>query len=292
MPSSYHGGNSVEPITGRADHEPRHHEGVSAIAVTLTAPPTTPPSTDPDATIRRRRAALRLALRLYARELRRRPLLTTLACVLPALGNICLHYLPPLAVAAVVGRLVGGRGPDRGLIAPYVVAFAAAMLAGQVCWRAGIHCLNRADAYGMEQLYIDGMDELLAKDAAFFHENFAGSLTKRVLTFASQYEDFVDTLAFQIVANLLPLAFASVVLWQFDPLLVLVLLGDDHGERTRGGAADPPPAGAGRRARGVVDAAVRPRRGHAEQHGRGPRLRLRAARGGRARAAGRGSTAG
>jgi ATP-binding cassette, subfamily B, bacterial len=225
MPFSYHGGNSVEPITTRADHQPRHHEGVPAIAVTLTAPPTTPPSTDPDAAIRRRRAALRLALRLYAREMRRRPLLTLWALLLPALGNICLNYLPPLAVAAVVGRLIAGEDLTAGLVAPYVVAFAAAMLAGQVCWRAGIHCLNRADAYGMEQLYIDGMDELLAKDAAFFHENFAGSLTKRVLTFASQYEDFVDTLAFRIVANLLPLAFASVVLWQFDPLLVLVMLG-------------------------------------------------------------------
>jgi ATP-binding cassette subfamily B protein len=106
-----------------------------------------------------------------------------------------------------------------------VVGFAAAMLAGEVCWRAGIHCLNRTDAYGIEQLHLDGMDALLAKDTAFFHENFAGSLTKRVLSFASQFEDFVDTLVFRVVANLLPLVFASVVLWRIDPLLVLVLLG-------------------------------------------------------------------
>ena len=203
----------------------RHHEGVSAIAVTLTAPPSTPPSTEPDPTTRRRRAALRLALRLYAREMRRRPLLTLCALVLPAFGNICLNYLPPLAVAAVVGRVLAGETLTAALITPYVWGFAAAMLAGQLFWRAGIHCLNRTDAYGMEQLYIDGMDELLAKDAAFFHENFAGSLTKRVLSFASQYEDFVDVLAFRIVANVLPLGFASVVLWQFDPRLVLVLLG-------------------------------------------------------------------
>jgi ATP-binding cassette subfamily B protein len=204
----------------------RPNEGATtaatATAATTTAPrPTEPPAPAPH----RRRAALRLALRLYGRELRRRPVLTAFALVLPALGNICLQYLPPLAVAALVARIVAGESLDIGLVAPYVIGFAAAMLAGQVCWRAGIHLLNRADAYGMEQLYIDGMDELLAKDAAFFHENFAGSLTKRVLTFASQYEDFVDTLAFRIVANLLPLAFASVVLWQFDPLLVLVMLG-------------------------------------------------------------------
>ena len=45
------------------------------------------------------------------------------------------------------------------------------------------------------------MDELLAKDAAFFHDNFAGSLTKRVLSFASRFEDFIDKLAFNIVAQ-------------------------------------------------------------------------------------------
>ena len=42
------------------------------------------------------------------------------------------------------------------------------------------------------------MDELLAKDAAFFHDNFAGSLTKRVLSFAAGFEDFADTLMFNV----------------------------------------------------------------------------------------------
>jgi ATP-binding cassette, subfamily B, bacterial len=192
--------------------------------ITLTtAPPVTRPATD--TAPGRRKAALRLALRLYARELRRRPLLTGLALLLPALGSICLHYLPPLAVAGLVSRIVAGEALDTAVLAPYLALFVGALVAGEICWRCGIHCLNRVDAYGMEELYVRGMDELLGKDAAFFHENFAGSLTKRVLTFASQYEDFVDTLAFQIVANLLPLAFASVVLWQFDPRLVLVLLG-------------------------------------------------------------------
>ena len=32
------------------------------------------------------------------------------------------------------------------------------------------------DARGIEHLYVIGMDELFAKDAAFFHDNFAGSL--------------------------------------------------------------------------------------------------------------------
>ena len=68
------------------------------------------------------------------------------------------------------------------------------------------------------------MDELFAKDAAFFHDNFAGSLTKRVLSFASRFEEFVDTLTFSVVGSLVPLVFASVVLWRYDPLLVVGLL--------------------------------------------------------------------
>ena len=191
--------------------------------VTDTPPRADTPGTDTASP--RRRAALRLALRLYARELRRHPLLTTLTFVLPAMGAICVRYLPPLAVAGLIARLADGQALTLPLVAPYVGAFAGALLAGEACWRGGIHCLNRVDAYGIERLHVDGMDELLAKDAAFFHENFAGALTKRVLSYASQYEDFVDTLTFQIAANVLPLAFASVVLWQFDPLLVLVLLG-------------------------------------------------------------------
>ena len=196
----------------------RPDQGVTTV-VTDTAPAPTPTNIDtPD----RRRTALRLALRRYARELRRRPALSAGALLLPALGGLCVRYLPPLVVASLVAQLAAGGAPS---VTGHALVFAGALLAGEVFFRAGIHCLNRTDAYGMERLYVDGLDELLAKDAAFFHENFAGSLTKRVLSYASQFEDFVDTLAFQIVANVLPLVFASIVLWQFDPLLVLVLLG-------------------------------------------------------------------
>lgn len=68
------------------------------------------------------------------------------------------------------------------------------------------------------------MDELFAKDAAFFHDNFAGSLTKRVLSFASRFEEFIDTLTFSVVGSFVPLLFGSVVLWRYDPLLVVGLL--------------------------------------------------------------------
>ncbi len=193
------------------------------MSVTLAARPAAAqaPATARD----RRAAALRLAVRLYGRELRRRPWLTAGAMLFPAVGSVCVSYLPPLVVAALVGRAVAGEPLSGPLLVPYVLAFAAALLGGEALWRLGVHCLNRADAYGIEQLYVSGLDALLAKDASFFHDNFAGSLTKRVLSFASQYEDFVDTLSFRIVSSIVPLGFASVVLWRIEPLLVAVLVG-------------------------------------------------------------------
>ena len=78
----------------------------------------------------------------------------------------------------------------------YVLGFAATMLLARTVWRVGMHCMIRTNGRGIEHLYVLGMDELLAKDAAFFHDNFAGSLTKRVLSFAARFEEFATTLVF------------------------------------------------------------------------------------------------
>ncbi|MFJ3230704.1 ABC transporter ATP-binding protein [Streptomyces sp. NPDC086787] len=165
-----------------------------------------------------------LALRYYGRELARLRWLTVPAMLLPALGNIGINYLAPLAVAKLVARIAGQSDISLGTALPYVVGFAVVLLVSEALWRGGIHCLNRLDALGIERLYIIGMDELFAKDAKFFHDNFAGSLTKRVLSFASRFEEFADTLTFNIVGSLVPLLFGSVVLWRYEPLLVVALL--------------------------------------------------------------------
>jgi len=165
-----------------------------------------------------------LALRFYRQELTRRKRVSVPALLLPALGNISLHYLAPLVVANLAGRLAAGADVGLATMFPSILAFAGLLLLGEGLWRVAIHCLNRTDGRGIENLYVIGMNELLAKDAAFFHDNFAGSLTKRVLSFASRFEEFVDTVAFAVIANLVPLLFASVVLWLYDPLLVVALV--------------------------------------------------------------------
>jgi ATP-binding cassette subfamily B protein len=172
-----------------------------------------------------RRSAVLLALRYYNRELRDQWRVAAPAMVLRALGTICLFYLAPLAVGGLVGHLSTGGDGTVAVLMPYVLGFGAVMLTGEALWRVGLHFLNRTDARGIERLGVVGMDELLAKDAAFFHDNFAGSLTKRVLSFSGGFEEYADTLTFSIIAKVVPLAFASVVLWQYHPLLVFVLVG-------------------------------------------------------------------
>lgn len=165
-----------------------------------------------------------LALRYYMRELTRRRLLTAPALLLPAVGNTGINYIAPLIIAKLVGQIAGHPGTSVGSALPYVFAFAGVLLLSEAFWRVGLHCLNRLDARGIEHLYVVGLDELFAKDATFFHDNFAGSLTKRVLSFASRFEEFVDTLTFSIVGRFVPLAFGAVVLWRYEPLLVVGLL--------------------------------------------------------------------
>ena len=165
-----------------------------------------------------------LAFRYYGRELARRRWLTAPAMLLPALGTTGTNYIAPLVVAKLVARIADNDAISVGSALPYVLTFGGVLLLAETLWRIGLHFLNRLDALGIEHLYVIGMDELFAKDAAFFHENFAGSLTKRILSFASRFEEFVDTMTFSVVSNLVPLLFGSVVLWQYQPLLVVGLL--------------------------------------------------------------------
>ncbi|EGX54861.1 ABC transporter ATP-binding protein [Streptomyces zinciresistens K42] len=150
--------------------------------------------------------------------------LTLPAMLLSAAGNIGINYVAPLIVAKLVGDLASGAGLTVASALPYVAGFVGVLLLAEALWRVALHCMNRLDALGIEHLYVIGMDELFAKDTAFFHDNFAGALTKRVLSFASRFEQFVDTLTFQVVGSFVPLAFGAVVLWRYEPLLVVGLL--------------------------------------------------------------------
>ena len=174
---------------------------------------------------RRMGSALRLVVQRYIRQIRRRPAIAVPALLLPGIGDVLVFYAPPLVVARLLGQFARDEQLSAAELAPYVLTFAGLWLAGEVIWRIAAVLLARAEVRGMEALYVEAMEELLAKDLAFFHENFAGSLTKRALGYARRYEDVFDVMSFQVIANLIPLAFVTVVLWTYSPLLVVALLG-------------------------------------------------------------------
>src|SRR5262245_61732494 len=170
-------------------------------------------------------AALWLVVRRYCSQIRRHPAIAFLALVLPGFGQILNFYAPPLIIAMVLGKFANDARPSLRELMPYVLAFAGVWLAGEAIWRVAGFLLARAEIRGLEELYVEAMDELLAKDLSFFHDNYTGSLTKRALGYARRFEDVFDVMSFQVVANVLPLGFVAFVLWTYSPLLILTLVG-------------------------------------------------------------------
>ena len=113
-------------------------------------------------------------------------------------------------------RATSRSRPPR--LTPYVLTFAGLWLAGQIVWRIAIALIARVEIRGMEALYIEAMDELLAKDLAFFQNNYAGSLTKRALGYARRFEDVFDVLAFQVAPTCCRSASSASCSGRYSPL--------------------------------------------------------------------------
>jgi ATP-binding cassette subfamily B protein len=170
-------------------------------------------------------AGLKLVLQRYGAQIRRRPALAISALLLPAIGDVLAFYVPPLIVAKLLSAFARQDQLSARDLVPFVLTFTGVWLAGEVVWRIAAPMIARAEIRGIESLYLEAMDDLLAKDLAFFQDNYAGSLTKRALGYARRFEDVFDVLCFQVLPNFLPIVFVSVVLWRYSPLLVVVLIG-------------------------------------------------------------------
>jgi ATP-binding cassette subfamily B protein len=174
---------------------------------------------------RRLHAATQLVIERYGRQIRARPWLAAASLLLPGIGNILVFYVPPLALANVLATLAHDSRASLGELAAPVALLAVAWGCGELVWRVAGVLHSRFERLAIGALYIEAMDELFAKDAGFFHNNFAGSLTKRVLGYARRFEDVFDVFAHSICGNLLTLLFALVVLARFSGWLIAVLVG-------------------------------------------------------------------
>ncbi len=153
-------------------------------------------TTAADRDSRRLNQALWLVLRRYGRQITRRPWISVPALIMPGIGDVLIFYAPPLVVAQLLGAVARGEALTIGTFMPYVPAFTALGSRAKSCGEEPRRSSHGSEIRGIESLYVEAMDELLAKDLAFFHNNFAGSLTKRALGYARRFEDVFDVLAF------------------------------------------------------------------------------------------------
>ena len=104
---------------------------------------------DPERDSTRLGQALRLVVRRYGAQIRRRPGLALPALLLPAVGDILIYYAPPLVVARILGAFARDEPLSAADLTPYVLTFAGLWLAGQAAWRASIAMMIRAELRGM-----------------------------------------------------------------------------------------------------------------------------------------------
>ncbi len=169
--------------------------------------------------------AVKQAFRDYLAQMRIEWRLAVPGVVLPSIGNVLVLYMPTLIVAALLKRFGDQGALTTADLLPYVLAFAGVWSLGELLWRFAIHFLIRVEVRSIERLYLNAMQALLRRDLSFFHNNFAGSLTKKTIAYAKNFEGFMDTLAFNVISQVLPLIFISAVLWLYSPWLMLALVG-------------------------------------------------------------------
>ena len=144
--------------------------------------------------------------------------------LMPGIGVTLIMYVPPLVIASVLTDFDGKLPSDISQLLPYLLVLAVSWLVGEICWHISFLISATYQSKVINRLNIYALNELIRRDAAFFNDNFTGSLTKRATVFAASYERFLDTLTYNIAGRLLPLIFAVVILWYISFYLVVVLV--------------------------------------------------------------------
>lgn len=168
---------------------------------------------------------VKVVLRDYIRETWKHRLYAVPSLLLPGIGSTFVFYVPPLIIAAAINHFDAQIPADLRELLPYLLMLGGGWLFGELCWHIALILMSKFESRGARGLYIYALDELLKRDADFFNNNFAGSLTKRVINYAQSYERFFDTVIFNIAGIIIPLIFALIILGTISPWLVVLLVG-------------------------------------------------------------------
>ena len=168
-------------------------------------------------------AAVWLVLKRYSAQLRKQPALTAGAIILPALGDILTYYAPPLIIAQLLGRVTRDESLGVRELAPYVAGFAGLWLGGQGCWRVAV-ASSFASRFAVSKRYIPRPWMSCSRKISRSFKTTTRDPSETRPRICEAVRGRVRRDGVQVATTILPLGFVSVVLWQYSPWLVAVML--------------------------------------------------------------------
>jgi ATP-binding cassette subfamily B protein len=170
------------------------------------------------------RESVNRVLRAYWTEYKRYPWASILGFFLPAIGTIFVLFVPPLILAKLINIFISsGSVTFKGTMG-LIVLYGVLWLLGEICWRVGMHFMNKVKASGMNSLSKIAYGWLAERDYAFYADNFVGSVTHKANSFVGSFEAFTTILNFNVVINVFPIIFAIIILGRYSLWLPLILL--------------------------------------------------------------------
>ena len=170
------------------------------------------------------RSAIELVIHNYTQQFFKDWRLAIPCFLLTGIGKILTVYIPPLIIAKLLTLLTTNQfSNNQGMY--LITVMGSVWLAGEIIWRISEHFRIKIQTNGRKTLAINAMDQLLKKDIAFFHNNFAGTLTSRVGRYSTAYSNIIEVLVYQVFSNILSIGFITIVLWRYTPTLVFTLFG-------------------------------------------------------------------
>lgn len=168
--------------------------------------------------------AAKIGVQHYLQQMKRNWKISLPAILFPGVGSIFIFFIPTYVVARLVTEIASDANLDPGKLFIYVAIIGGTWLTGEALWRLAYFFNAKVCARGIGALYENAVQLLLRKDNDFFNNNFAGSLTKNVGGYARNYERFFSTIALDVSPNVIPIIFASIILWTYSPYITFLLL--------------------------------------------------------------------
>lgn len=170
------------------------------------------------------REAVYQVLKDYIEQYKNNLFHAIISFLMPAIGSILIFFIPPLIIAKIVNIFVAQNYISLNLTYVHIALLGGSWLLGEIFWRIGLHSMIKIETSGINNLAKKAFRKLSERDFDFYADNFVGSLTKKALAFSGRFEMFTDTLNFGIMNGIIPMLFASVILWYYSFWFPVILI--------------------------------------------------------------------